>query len=89
MKGILAAIAVAGAFATAGLAQDAMSADTMTCADFSAMDSAGQMEAIGSMETGDAGAEDTQSEDMATKALAACEAHPDMTVGEAMESMGG
>ena len=89
MKQILSAIVIAGSFATAGLAQDAMSADMMTCADFSAMDSAGQMEAVGSMETGDAGAEDTQSEDMATKALAACEAHPDMTVGEAMESMGG
>lgn len=89
MKHILAAIAIAGAFATAGLAQDAMSVDTMTCADFSAMDSAGQMEAIGSMEAGDTVAEDTQSQEMKTKAMAACEAHPDMTVGEAMESMGG
>ncbi len=89
MKHILAAIVIAGSFASAGLAQDATSADTMTCADFSAMDSAGQMEAVGSMEAGDAGAEDTQSEDMMAKAMAACEAHPDMTVGEAMESMGG
>jgi hypothetical protein len=50
------------------------------------MDSAGQMAAMEGM--GEMGAEDTQSEDMMTKATAACEAHPDMMLGEAMETMG-
>lgn len=81
MKQILAVIIIAGSFASAGSAQDAM-----TCADFSAMDSAGQMAAVEGM--GNMGAEDTESEERMTKALAACEAHPEMTLSEAMETMG-
>ena len=43
-------LAMAGTMSFPALAQDAMSADTMSCVDFTAMDSAGQMQAMAGME---------------------------------------
>jgi hypothetical protein len=74
----------------------AMVPDGMTCADYTAMGTEEQMAAMapaeGAMdEGGTAGAmmsaDDAMSPDhMAMEAAEACEAHPDMTVGEAMKA---
>jgi hypothetical protein len=87
------------ALALAGLTGPAfaMTADDMSCADYTAMESADQMAAMapaeGAMdEGGTAGAmmsadEDAMSpEHMAMEAAEACDAHPDMTVGDAMKA---
>ncbi len=95
MKRILLAMSFAGAFALPAFAQDAMSADTMTCADFMAMDEAGQMEAMTAMEmaageaSGTAMTEDeamAAGEEMMPGTMTACEGNPDMMAMEAMES---
>ena len=74
----------------------AMTADSMSCADFTAMESADQMAAMTSrgrwargrwaraMAAGDM--MDTSPDAMAMEAVEACEGHPDMTVGEAMKA---
>jgi len=86
----------------------AMTADTMSCADFAKMDDADRMAAMepaeggmmaqgtGTMAAGDssgtmaAGGDSSggmmDAEHSAMMAATACEAHPDMTVGEAMKS---
>jgi hypothetical protein len=91
------------ALALAGLTTPAfaMMADTMSCADFTAMESADQMAAMapaegamgeggmaaeGAMAEGGMMAEDMSPEHMTMEATEACEAHPDMTVGDAMKA---
>jgi hypothetical protein len=90
------------ALAMAGLTTPAfaMMADTMTCADFTAMEAADQMAAMapegamgeggmaaeGQMADGGMMAEDMSPEHMMAEATEACEAHPDMTVGDAMKA---
>jgi hypothetical protein len=73
----------------------AMMADTMPCTDFTAMDAAGQMKAMAPGEgamamegqmSDDQMAADMSPEHMAMEAAEACEAHPDMTVGDAMKA---
>jgi hypothetical protein len=76
----------------------AMMADTMSCADFTAMESADQMAAMapaeGAMGEGEGGmsasgqmaTEEMSPDHMAMEATEACEAHPEMTVGEAMKA---
>jgi hypothetical protein len=88
MKGILAALAIGGLCAFPAFAEDSMGKD-MSCTDYSAMDSTGQMAAMEHMETmaGAAGGEMNSTEDMMAKAAEACGAHPDMMVGEAMQMM--
>jgi len=91
MKSILVALALAGSLAVPGLAQ---AMDDMSCADFTAMDSQGQMDAIASMEGGMAAdgmmAGDAMASDDMTMAVAtACTEHPDMMVGEAMKGAAG
>ena len=91
MRGILIAVAMGGLMAAPSFAQDAMMADTTACADYTAMDSAGQMEAAEMMQgeaaAADASAEAMSGEDMMAAAAEACAAHPDMMVGEAMGMM--
>ncbi len=95
MKRIMMAVAIGGLFALPAFAQDAMSADTMTCADFMAMDEAGQMEAMTAMEmaageaSGTTMTEDeamSSGQEMMPGTMTACEGNPDMMAMEAMES---
>jgi hypothetical protein len=84
------------ALALAGLTTPAfaMMADTMPCADYGAMESADQMAAMapaegamGESETaGSMMADDMSPDHMAMQATEACEAHPEMTVGDAMKA---
>jgi len=85
MKRIFLALAIAGSATLPAFAQGAMMApDTMTCADFTAMDHDGMMGAMQSMDGG-------MSADDQTKAGAmlndTCKEHPDMMVGDAMKMM--
>ena len=83
------AIAVVGFAAAPALAM----AD-MSCADYTAMDAAGQAKAMTDMQEGmaaggmmaapDPAASEMSPEDMAMAALTACAEHPDMMIGEAM-----
>ncbi len=79
---------------TGSAAAPAFAMDDMSCADFSAMDAAGQMHAMSEMDEGMMGsggmmastdATDAMSPEDTTKAVAStCADHPDMMVGEAM-----
>ncbi len=92
----LIALALAGSFfAVPALAQDAMSADTMTCGDLMAMDEAGQMEAMTQMEMAAAEAEGTEmtsedamaaGEEMMPGTMTACEGNPEMMAMDAMKA---
>ncbi len=95
MTRIMMAVAIGGLCALPAFAQDAMSPDTMTCADFMAMDEAGQMEAMTAMEmaageaSGTAMTEDeamAAGEEMMPGTMTACEGNPEMMAMEAMES---
>jgi hypothetical protein len=84
MKRILLAGAIAGIAAAPVLAME-----DMTCADFTAMDAAGQAETIAMME-GDTGGMMADTAAMAPEETAAavgeaCADHPDMMLGEALE----
>tara|TARA_R110002096_G_scaffold16012_7_gene54780 strand:+ start:143 stop:448 length:306 start_codon:yes stop_codon:yes gene_type:complete len=96
MRTILTTIALSTLLATSAFARsDGMAGGSMTCQDFLAMDSAGQMKAMGDMKSGDkmmksddkmkSGDKMMKSGDMTKTALAACEEYPDMTVGEAVK----
>jgi hypothetical protein len=87
------------ALAMAGFAAGPVLAiDDMTCADYMAMDSAGQAETVSMME-GSMGAMDSAGgmmassdammapEDTAMEVASACEGHPEMMVGAAIEGM--
>ncbi len=95
MKRMLIALAVGGFCVVPAFAQDAMMADTTSCADYTAMDSAGQMTATEGMMAemepmeGETAAEAMTPEASMMAMAEACAAHPDMMVGEAMEAMGG
>jgi hypothetical protein len=92
MTRLLLAMVLAGAAAAPAFPM----ADTMTCQDFTMLDAAGQAEAMqpeGGMMSGDQGAGGMMAADammapadMAAAAAEACAAHPDMTVGEAMQA---
>jgi hypothetical protein len=95
MTRFLLALALVGTTAAPAFA---MMADSMSCADFTAMEAADQMEAMapaeGAMGEGEGGMsasgqmaeEDMSPDHMVMEATEACEAHPDMTVGEAMKA---
>jgi hypothetical protein len=78
------------------VAQDAMSPDSMTCADYMAMDSEGQMQAMEAMEMASPegmmaeGAEDAEGDGMMEEHMAAmgaaCDGNPDMMAMDAMMS---
>ena len=97
MKYITHALAVTGllgAFALPALAQDAMMAEDMTCADLMAMDEEGQMEAMTAMEMAMAESEGTEmseedammaGEEMMPGTMSACEGNDDMMAMEAMQ----
>ena len=89
------------ALALAAAPAFAMGPDTMSCADYVAMDEAGQMAAMAPAEggmmasDGDAGGMMASGGDAggmmakdhgAMAAASACAAHPDMTVGDAMKA---
>ena len=92
MTRIILAIALAG-FASV----PAFAMDDMSCADFTAMDTAKQGETVsmmsgaeGTMQDDSGGAmmatdDATADEDMTAKVSAACAEHPDMMLGEAMQ----
>lgn len=83
MKRILLALALAGSASLPAFAQSAMmSGDTMTCADYTAMDSAGQMKAMEAMDSGMSADDQMKSGEML---VTACKDHPDMMVGDAMK----
>lgn len=94
MRRIFLTLATTAALSAPAWAMDAMSADKMSCADYSAMDSAGQMKAVGMMQADhmQAGGSMSASGKMATgdeammQAKSACAAHPDMMVGDAMKA---
>lgn len=98
MTRILLMLAMAGAVAAPVFAMDAMSADKMSCADYIAMDSAGQMKSVDMMKMGGSGSADSMSsgsmsasskmstDDMMMTAETDCAAHPDMMVGDAMKA---
>jgi hypothetical protein len=83
---------------TAAAPAFAMVVDSMSCADFTAMEAADQMAAMapaeGAMGEGEGGmsasgqmaGEEMSPDHMVMEATEACEAHPDMTVGEAMKA---
>jgi hypothetical protein len=97
MTRIFLALAMAGFAAGPALAMD-----DMTCADYMAMDAAGQAETVSMME-GSMGAMDSAMdsaggmmassdammapEDTAMEVASACEGHPEMMVGAAIEGM--
>lgn len=92
MTRILLAIAMAGALTAPAFAQS----DETTCADFTAMDSEGQTQAMTDLHAKMAVSGEATSETeamapemMASEAVAACDAHPDMTVEAAMGEMEG
>lgn len=86
MKTFLLALALAGSAALPALAQGTMmSTDTMTCADYSAMDHDGMMAAMESLDAGMSADEQMQAGE---KLAAACAEHPDMMLGEAMKMPG-
>ena len=97
MKSFVLALAMAGSMTFPVLAQDAMSPDTMTCADFSAMESDAQMQTIAGMEAeggmmsseggmmaGDMAGEAMAPEDTATAVAEVCSHNPEMMLGDAM-----
>ena len=85
MKRILLALAIAGSAALPAFAQSTMmSGDTMSCADYTAMDSDGQMKA---METLDAGMSADDQMKSGAMLADACKDHPDLMVGDAMKMM--
>lgn len=94
MTRILLVMAVAaGGFAAAPV----LAMDDMSCADFTAMDAAGQAEAVATMEVGMgamapaggmmASTEAMSPEDTAMEVATACAEAPDMMVGDAMKGM--
>jgi hypothetical protein len=97
MRRILPALALF--LSAAALPAFAEGAEAMTCADYAALDEPGRMEALGAeggmMSSDDAGgmmassdaAGAMDNDDGLAAADAACAAHPDMTVGAAMEAM--
>jgi hypothetical protein len=99
MRGLVAVLALAGSL---GLAPPGFAMDDMTCADFSAMDAHGRMEAVTAVE-GDMAAgggmmaagegmmaADGTTPDARTEAVTtACAEHPDMMLGDAMKAMAG
>ena len=85
MKRILLALAIAGSASLPALAQDAMmSADTMTCADYTGLDHDGMMKAMETLDAGMSADDQMKSGQMLT---ATCKDHPDMMVGDAMKMM--
>jgi hypothetical protein len=94
MTRIFLAMALAGFAAAPVLAMD-----DMPCADFTAMDAAGQAETVAMMEEGMgamapaggmmASTEAMSPEDTAMAVASTCAEHPDMMVGEAMKDMMG
>lgn len=94
MRGFFVGLTLAGALAFPLMSQ---AMDDMTCADFTAMDAPGQMDAVSmmgdSMAAGDTMAPadamaggDMMAADEMTKAVSTtCADHPDMMVGEAMK----
>jgi hypothetical protein len=98
MRALLAITLVSGVLAAPAFAQ--MSAGDMSCADFGAMDSSGQMAAagaMGSMESGAMASGGMMSADTTSGSSAgnmapniqtittACDGHPDMMVRDAMK----
>jgi hypothetical protein len=85
MKRILLALAIAGSAALPALAQNAMmSADTMTCADYTGLDHDGMMQAMQTLDAGMSADDQMKSGQMLNDT---CKDHPDMMVGDAMKMM--
>lgn len=82
MKRMFLVMAIAGAAVAPAFAQDAMMADDMTCADFTAMSADDKMHTAEMMGSGDAM---MASDTIDVEALdMTCAEHPDMMLGEAM-----
>lgn len=86
MKSLFLAVAIAGASFLPAFAEDAMMAspDTMTCADYTAMDHDGMMAAMETLDAGMSADDQAESGKMLNET---CTEHPDMMVGDAMKMM--
>jgi len=83
MTRILLALALAGSASLPAFAQSTMmSGDTMSCSDYTAMDSAGQMKAMETMDAGMSADDQMKSGEMLAST---CKDHPDMMVDDAMK----